>query len=99
MNVALSIALLIVFLVHLIAFVVLGLRRRQGYYIALVITFALLSAAVGVRLIAPELGGANEWKFHEMLRYSAWAAAMVSISWKLFRIAGRVRQRGRQNCS
>ena len=99
MNVALSVFLLVVFLVHLMAFAVLGLRRRQGYYLALVVTFALLSAAVGVRLIAPELGGANEWKFHEMLRYSAWAAAMVSISWTLFRIAGRVRQRGRQNCS
>lgn len=94
-----SIALLVVFLVHLVAFAVLGLRRRQGYYVALVVTFALLSLAVGLRLVAPDLGADTGLRMHEMLRYAAWGAAAVSISWTLGRWVRRLRQSGRQNCS
>ena len=99
MSIALSIVLLTVFLVHLVAFAVLGLRRREGYYVALVVTFAMLSVAVGIRLAGSEMEIASGLMLHEALRYAAWAAAAISISWTLARIAGRVRQRGRQNCS
>jgi hypothetical protein len=99
MNNLIPAVLLVVFLVHLGAFSVLWFRRRQGYYIALVITFALLSLAVGVRLAVPELEGVNGMRMHETLRYGALGAALVSISWTLTRVVQRLRQRGRQNCS
>ncbi len=99
MNSPLTVLLLVVFLVHLGAFAVLWFRRRQGYYIALVVTFALLSLAVGLRLAAPDLEGGNGVRVHEMLRFAAWGAAVISISWTLTRLLQRVRQRGRQNCS
>lgn len=93
-------ALLVIFAAHLAAFAVLAVQRRQGYYVALVITFALLIAAIATRLIAPELG-AGEWPLHRLLRYVAWLSAAVSISWTLARLISRRRevQRGRQNCS
>lgn len=89
--------LLLVFGVHLVAFSALWFRRRQGYYIALVITFALLTASVGLRLsgAAPLVA---ERPLDEWLRFAAWAAAAVSISWTLARLWQR-RQAGRQNCS
>ena len=99
MNNPILLFLLAVFLVHLGAFTLLWFRRRQGYYIALVITFALLSLAIGVRLVAPDLEGSHGMRVHEMLRYGAWGAAVISVSWTLTRLLQRVRQRGRQNCS
>jgi len=89
--------LLTVFCVHLVAFAALWFRRRQGYYIALVVTFALLSASAGLRLSggAPEIAGRS---LDVWLRFGAWAAAAVSISWTLLRLLRRL-QAGRQNCS
>lgn len=87
--------LLLVFALHLVAFAVLGLRRRQAYYAALVVTFGLLTASFAFRL----WGGAPAlWNqpLHQWLRYGAWAAALVSVSWTVTRIRGRV-QAGRQN--
>ncbi len=99
MSQSVLIALLFVFLVHLGVFSMLWVRRRQGYYVALVVTFTLLSAAIGLRLVAPGIEGGHGLYLHELLRYGAWMAAAVSISWTIARGLRRVRQRGRQNCS
>lgn len=85
--------LLALFAVHLAAFAVLGLKRRQWYYLALVATFALLTGAFGVRLFAPE-ATAMGLPLHQLLRYCAWAAAAVSISWTATRIIARSRGAG-----
>lgn len=85
-------ALLVVFLVHLVVFAILGLRRRQGYYLALVVTFSLLSAATAFRLWWPELT-LGEWLVSQVLRAAAWLAAAVSISWALARSVSRRRAR------
>ncbi len=89
-----SALLLVVFLVHLIAFAVLGVRRRQAYYVALVVTFALLSATMVVRLLAPDLEPVAGIGLDQVLRVGAWVAAAVSITWTLLRLRAR-RVRGR----
>lgn len=91
MNPILSGALLVLFLAHLAAFARLGLKRREAYYIALVVTFGLLSAAFATLLLAPDamLGG---WPLHRVFRVTAWAAAAVSISWTVARAVGRRRR-------
>lgn len=81
--------LLIIFLVHLVVFAILGLRRRQAYYLSLVTTFALLSASMAVRMAAPELVIAGELELATLLRGAAWCAAAVSIGWTLTRIRQR----------
>ena len=88
-----SALLLIVFLVHLIAFAVLGWRRRQGYYIALVVTFALLSAMMLLRLVGPGADLVAGMGLDQLLRRAAWLAAAVSLTWTLIRLWGRVAQR------
>ncbi len=93
MTPLLTAALLVVFLVHLIAFAVLGVRRRQGYYAALVVTFALLTAATGLQLLAPDLMATRDTEWHAVLRWAAWPAAGVSIAWTLLRVRARYRAR------
>jgi len=90
MTNAIPALLLIVFLAHLIGFAVLGFRRRQWYYLALVITFGLLSAAFAAQLFAPEARLANV-PVHWLLRITAWAAAAISVSWTALRVLGRKR--------
>ncbi|MFV8834682.1 hypothetical protein [Aquisalimonas sp.] len=85
--------LLAVFVVHLAAFAVLGLRRRQAYYIALVVTFSLLSASMAMRLAAPESTVGHGVPLHDALRMLAWPAATVSIGWTLLRVRARVAAR------
>lgn len=82
--------LLLLFLAHLVGFAILGLKRRQWYYLALVTTFALLSAAFATLLFAPEVqvGGLE---LHRVFRYAGWASAAVSISWTALRALGRKR--------
>lgn len=77
-------SLLVVFSVHLAAFVRLGLKRRERYYIAVSLTFALLVLAFGLRLAAPELR-VGDIPLHWMARRLAWASAAVSIGWLLIR--------------
>lgn len=86
-----------VFAVHLVAFAMLWFRRRQGYYVALVFTFTFLTLSIGPRLtgVAPLVMGRplDEW-----LRFAAWAAAAISISWTVVRVLRRT-QEPRQNSS
>lgn len=85
--------LLLIFLLHLLAFAALGLRRRQPYYLALVVTFALLSASMAVRLLSPELELGGGLALQDALRMAAWPAAAVSIGWTLLRLRNRWRAR------
>lgn len=87
----LSVGLLVVFLIHLVVFGVLAIRRREGYYLALVVTFTLLSLSLGARLWGAELMVAGQ-PLAVWLRWAAWLAAAVSISWGLGRFWRRRRQ-------
>jgi len=79
-------ALLVVFLVHLAAFAWLGIRRRQAYYAALVVTFTLLSLTMALRIFAPDLNLVEGVSLASALRVAAWMAAAVSIAWTLTRV-------------
>jgi len=92
MTNAIPALLLIVFVAHLVGFAVLGFRRRQWYYLALVITFGLLSAAFAAQLFAPEARMVDV-PVHRLLRMTAWVAAAISISWTALRMLGRKRGR------
>lgn len=83
---------LVLFVAHLAGFSWLGLKRRQWYYLALVVTFALLSAAFGVLLLAPEWRAGGQ-PVHLWLRFAAWGAAAVSISWTIARRVADKRRR------
>lgn len=97
MSGGLDLVLALVFAVHLAAFSRLWWLRGQGYYVALMITFALLTAAFGLRLWdgVPAVAGQS---IDRWIRYGAWAAAIVSLSWTLLRLRRRL-QRGTQNSS
>lgn len=90
METPIAALLLALFLIHLAGFTVLGLKRRQWYYLALVTTFGLLSAAFATLLFAPDFqtGG---YVLHRLLRIAAGAAAAVSISWTALRVLMRRR--------
>jgi len=82
----------VLFSAHLIPMLVVGLKRREWYYLAPITTFALLSLTFGLRLFAPEfeIGGRP---LHEPVRYAAWTAAAVSIPLLILRIRKRRRER------
>ncbi len=82
--------LLLVFVVHLMVFGTLAVRRREGYYLALVVTFALLTCSLGMRLFLPEINLGGQ-ELSQWVRWAAWLAALVSISWGVGRF---VRRRG-----
>ncbi|PKL94749.1 MAG: hypothetical protein CVV18_07965 [Gammaproteobacteria bacterium HGW-Gammaproteobacteria-8] len=86
----LSWALMLLFGAHLAGFAVLGWRRREWYYLALVLTFGVLTGSFALRLVAPDLesGGVPLYLW---LRYAAWGAAAVSISWTALRMQQRRR--------
>ena len=68
----------VLFAVHLVPMLIIGIKRRELYYLAPITTFALLTAAFGLRLFAPELQ-VGSVPLHQPVRYIAWAAAAVSI--------------------
>lgn len=72
--------LLAVFAVHLAAFSVLWFRRRQAYYLALVLTFSLLTASVALRIWGADAPQVADRSLAEWLRFGAWGAAGISIS-------------------
>ncbi|MDT8437598.1 MAG: hypothetical protein RQ729_01160 [Wenzhouxiangellaceae bacterium] len=88
MSTTVNVLLLLLFAAHLVAFARLGLKRRQVYYIALVVTFGLLTASFGLRLTAPDWH-IGALAVHQALRYLAWCAAAVSISWTAIRLSRR----------
>lgn len=82
--------LMAVFAAHLAVCVVLGSRRREWYYLALIVTFSLLTGAFALLLFAPGLTIADR-PAYVAVRYAAWAAALVSISWTVARLVARRR--------
>jgi hypothetical protein len=85
----------LLFAAHLVPMLVVGIKRRELYYLAPITTFALLTLTFGLRLFAPELevGGRP---LHEPVRYAAWTAAAVSIPLLILRIRQRRRDRRAQ---
>ncbi len=86
--------LLFIFLIHLVAFSALWLKRRQHYYLALILTFSLLSAAMAAELFAPTVMAAQGVALYQALRTLAWGAAVVSVGWTVHRILNRARRDG-----
>jgi hypothetical protein len=82
--------LMLLFAAHLAGFLVLGVRRRQWYYAALVVTFTLLTGSFALLLFAPDwtLAGLPAYV---STRYAAWAAAAVTLSWTAARMLARRR--------
>jgi len=85
MSSSITAALIVLFAIHLIAFARLGLKRREPYYAALVMLFALLTASFGLRLLAPEavVGGIEVYR---VLRMLAWISAAITLSWTALRL-------------
>ncbi|MBK5936187.1 MAG: hypothetical protein LLP51_04675 [Halorhodospira halophila] len=81
--------LLLIFLAHVAAFGAAGLRRREPYYAATVLTFTILSASVAVRLYAPGWSVTDHLPLYELLRWLALPAAAVSIIWTVLRVRAR----------
>lgn len=84
--------LLVVFLIHLAAFLFLWIRKREWYHLAVVTTFTILVAATATRLFMPhwEVAGAA---IADVLRTAAFPVAAFSIAWTLLRIARRISRR------
>ncbi|NKI35183.1 hypothetical protein HFP89_08390 [Wenzhouxiangella sp. XN79A] len=81
----------VLFAAHLVPMLVVGLKRREIYYLAPITTFALLTATFGLRLFAPELQ-VGSTPLHVPVRYAAWAAAAVSIPLFIVRLCRRRRE-------
>jgi len=84
--------LMLLFAAHLLGFLVLAVRRRQIYYLLLVTTFALLTASFGLYLFAPALAVAGFPAF-QLMRYAAWASALLSLGGTVRRLWRRRTQR------
>lgn len=89
-----TLLLFLIFLVHLLAFAILGVRRRQPYYLALVVTFAVLSAAMAARLLLPDVQVLATLALDQVLRIVALPAGAVSIGWTLMRVRARRARKG-----
>lgn len=79
--------LALLFLVHLLVFARLVVRRGGAYYFLLTILFLALTASFTVRLMAPgwQLGGQA---VHMVLRYLSWALAAVTVPMLIARLWG-----------
>ena len=81
----LVIFLLIVFVIHLVIFGRLAVRRSEKYYWLVTAVFAMLVASFGLRVFAPEwlLGPVAGY---QLFRYLAWLLAAITIPWMIIRI-------------
>jgi dolichyl-phosphate-mannose--protein O-mannosyl transferase len=84
--------MLVLFAAHLIPMLIIGIRRRELYYLAPITTFALLTLTFALRVFAPEFE-VNGRPLHEPVRYAAWTAAGISIPLLVLRIRKRRRER------
>ena len=87
----LVIFLLLVFVIHLVIFGRLALKRKLFYYWLVTAVFAMLVASFGLRLIVPgwmlgPLAG------YELFRYLAWLLAVITIPWMVARLLTKRRQ-------
>lgn len=86
----LLIVLLLVFVIHLLVFGRLALKRGGAYYWLVSSVFAALVLSFSSRLWA------SEWMLaglpaHQLFRYVAWALAAVTIPWLIYRITQKKR--------
>jgi len=71
--------LIVLFAVHLIVFGMLGLKRKERYYLFVCITFTLLIITFSIRLWAPEAEVAG-MQLYWVFRIAAWMSAAVSLT-------------------
>jgi hypothetical protein len=76
--------LFVVFLVHLMIFVRLGIVRGDGYYWLVSSVFLVLTASFGLRIWAPEIQVVDQ-PLYQMLRYLAWLLAAITIPTMIWR--------------
>jgi hypothetical protein len=84
----LIIFLAFLFLVHWIAFTRLAVIHRQLYYWLLSLLFLLLTSSFTTRLLLPGLEIMGK-EVYLLLRYTAWALAVVTIPMMIYRIRKR----------
>ena len=70
--------LVVLFMLHWIAFMRLAIIRGQRYYWLLSLLFFLLTSSFTLRLINPDLSLIGH-PVHLLLRYSAWVITAVTI--------------------
>jgi hypothetical protein len=80
--------LALLFLVHLLAFLVLALRRGGYYYWLLTALFLTLTASFTLRLLLPGWQVAGQ-AVYVMLRYLSWAIAAVTVPILIARLLKR----------
>jgi len=85
----LNIFLVILFLVHWIAFTRLAMLRGQVYFWLLSLLFFLLTMSFSLRLLHPTLELAGQ-PLHLLLRYVAWALTGVTIPILIVRLRQRM---------
>ena len=84
-------ALLILFAIHLVAFLVLLIKRRTLYHGLLVLLFGFLVASFSLKIWAPELVW-NAYPAFQWLRWAAWAMAAITLPWLAIRLFRRIRR-------
>ena len=86
----LVILLLLVFIVHLVIFSRLALKKKLPYYWLVSAVFAMLVASFGLRVFAPEwmLGPLAAY---QLFRYFAWLLAVITIPWLVIRLLNKRR--------
>ena len=86
----LVIFLLLVFVIHLVIFGRLALKRKLLYYWLVSAVFAMLVASFGLRLIAPGWMLGPQAGYH-LFHYFAWLLAAITIPWMVARILNKRR--------
>lgn len=84
--------LTVLFTAHLVVFAVLYLRQRQGRYLLLSLTFALLVGSVWARHWAGDMPSIDAQRLIWTLRGMAWVLGVIGLVWAL--IARRRKLRG-----
>jgi len=82
--------LTLLFLVHLVAFARLAVRRGGAYYAMVTGLFVALTASFGTRWVAPGLQLAGQ-PLYQWLRYAAWIVAAVTLPMLIVRVLRRAR--------
>ncbi len=80
--------LIVLFGVHLIAFGVLAIKRKERYHIFTCTTFALLVITFSLRLWLPN-AQVNGFQLYWVFRVAAWISALVSITMLVRRRLGK----------
>jgi hypothetical protein len=85
----LNVFLVILFLIHWIAFTRLAMLRSLVYFWLLSLLFFLLTMSFSLRLLYPNIEVAGQ-PLHLLLRYGAWALTGVTIPILIVRLRQRL---------